>query len=689
MSNETLKVSVLADISDFKTGMKQVQGELGNTNKSVGGFKSGFANIAKAATAAFTVTAIVAFGKKAVEATAELRALDAQFDQTFSGDSADAMKRINAQSEEMNINADRLKQGYSSFQGMFKGFGIEADSAMTLTDTSMRLAADAAAYYDKSLEDTSSSLKSFMMGNLTAGDAIGVNYTATMRDIDSKKKYGKAWKDLTQEQQAFLMTDVVSEIYEQSGAMGQASREGDSWENTTANLQATWNRFLELVGSPILDVLTVVLGKVSEGLQWVTTALSGVDFGAMISGSSVFTELWNSTLKPVFDAFAGVITNLAAKFQENMPAIQQFFSNMATGLKEAYETYIAPVFSTISEVIVYAIGKFSELASSISTFVNDTILPVIKNFIDMLKELYTENKDKFDKIQVLVDTVAEAIKNAIDGAVTFIKEKVLPFLKVIYEAIDENMGSIKKVFQNVLNTIESILDFFIAVFKGDWEGAWDAAKRYVTNIWETIKSIFQAAVDIANSIFKSFGIDIGAIWESITTTIGNAVENIKSGISSKFEAVKQTVTTIFENIKSAITNPIEAAKDTISNVIDKIKGLFNFTWSLPALKMPHFSVAGKFGLNPLSVPKLDLSWYSRGGIFTKPTVLNGIGVGDASNGHGSAAEVVAPLSDLKQMLGLSDKERNITINMNGSYSFRDREDMDYFSNRLALAARRV
>ena len=32
---------------------------------------------------------------------------------------------------------------------------------------------------------------------------------------------------------------------------------------------------------------------------------------------------------------------------------------------------------------------------------------------------------------------------------------------------------------------------------------------------------------------------------------------------------------------------------------------------------------------------------------------------------------------------------NTTINLNGNYSFRDKDDIDYFMNRIELAVRRV
>lgn len=115
-------------------------------------------------------------------------------------------------------------------------------------------------------------------------------------------------------------------------------------------------------------------------------------------------------------------------------------------------------------------------------------------------------------------------------------------------------------------------------------------------------------------------------WTALKNDISNLVNNIKTAILNKFA-----------DIKNGIQEKINGAKDAVKAAIDKIKGFFNFTWSLPKIKLPHFSIDGSFSLNPPSIPHFSVDWYAKGGVFDAPSV---IGVGEAG------PEAVVPLDKL-------------------------------------------
>ena len=157
------------------------------------------------------------------------------------------------------------------------------------------------------------------------------------------------------------------------------------------------------------------------------------------------------------------------------------------------------------------------------------------------------------------------------------------------------------------------------------------ASTWVSEFMETAGPKLAATMDAVGAV-------ISAVWPVVEAVVETAIDAIVAAIDGA-SAVVSGVTSTFEAVKNAITNPVETAKNAVHNAIEKIKGYFDFEWSLPDLKLPHIVVGGYIDVPVLgSIPdptQLRVDWYAKGAIFDGPRI---IGVGE------KGPEAVIPLS---------------------------------------------
>lgn len=104
----------------------------------------------------------------------------------------------------------------------------------------------------------------------------------------------------------------------------------------------------------------------------------------------------------------------------------------------------------------------------------------------------------------------------------------------------------------------------------------------------------------------------------------------------------------------------ESAKARITDALDIPDKTIRVNFEMGPL--PHFNINGEFDMGAGTVPTIDVSWWEKGGVFTRPAI---IGVGE-----GREPEGVLPLSAIESMVDGGER-RAVNVNVNLNYEAGD------------------
>lgn len=260
-------LKLVLNSSGFSKSLNAVQEQANSVSNKM---SAKLKKLGTAVVAAFSVAAVKKFGQQCIESAAEVNAANSQFEQTFGSMQSQAESAIATVSKNSGILKTRLQGVGTSIYAFAKTTGMDSVNALNMMQEALQVTADSAAYYDRSLEDTAESLKSFLKGNFENDAALGLSCTETTRNAAANKLYGKSFTDLSESQKQLTLLEMVKDANKLSGAIGQASRESDGWENVTGNLKESWNQLLAVVGKPILQVATNIVQKLSSAIAKLT-----------------------------------------------------------------------------------------------------------------------------------------------------------------------------------------------------------------------------------------------------------------------------------------------------------------------------------------------------------------------------------------------------------------------------------
>lgn len=449
----------------------------------------------------------------------------------------------------------------------------------------------------------------------------------------------------------------------------------------TGDWDMVWQGVQEVFGAVWDFVVATFENWISTFTSLADTVLGwfGTDWETVWTNvKTFFSDTWNA----ISSFFSGILTGIKTFFTDTWNAIVSFFSGILSGIyssvtgtmTEIHDTFtniwdsitgfLSGAWETIKNIVTVGIMAVKEIISAAFQIITLPFRFIWENCKDTVLSIWETIKsvigEKIDAVKEKITTVTTAISNVASAAWNALSSTASSLWEGIKGTIGSKIDAAKEKVSTATSAITSVAS-----------SAWSSVSSTASSLWNTISSTVSSKISAASSAVSSATSTITSVassaWSSISSTASSQWESIRSTISSKLSSAKSTVSSLmsgitstmssglssalstvsgkFSSIYSTISSKMSAARDAVGNAISALKSKFNFSWSLPHLKLPHVSISGSFSINPPSVPHFGISWYKDGGILTRPTIFGAAGNNLLAGGE-AGAEAVVPLATL-------------------------------------------
>ena len=605
----------------FSLGYKLDKSSEKKAESSIKSLKSTATKLLGAIGIGFSVAGLA----KLAQAAADMEATASQFKQVFDGMETEASNALNKIASDTGVVSNRMKGSFTQIAAFAKTTGMETGDALALTERAMMAVADSAAFYDRSLEQTTESLRSFLKGNFENDAALGLSATETTRNTAAMKLYGRAFKDLSEQQKQLTLLQMVEDANAASGALGQAARESDTWSNQLGNMKQSMQDLKAAAGKTFLKPAIGVLKIISGLLQKATKKINEMS-ATIEEKTNVITrklkEVWGflqkvgDKINDVADLFggwekilrvlaiAGGILGTVFAFKKISSGIKKVisFMNPATLKIMAIVAVVLILAAIIEDFINFMSGNDSvigELFKKAGIDADDARqmilgawnkikqgLVVAWNFIKSVGQTVFNGLKQFWAKHG--EQIMATLSNAWNTLVTVAKSvfgMLVAVIKAIFTAAkafwDRWGSTVIQFFTDVWNTLKSLiqpfldglnglLDFITGVFSGNWSQAWEGIKQLFKGVFDFITNILSGFVTIFTNLF-------GDIFGPALEKLKGGFENVKSFFTGLPDMAKQWMADFVSGLINGIKDKIGGFVDSVKGIGEEIRAFLHFS----------------------------------------------------------------------------------------------------------------
>lgn len=651
-TQQELLIKIRGDIADIQSKLNKVQKNIDKTEKSFVNLKKAMVSIGKVGAAAISGVAAATAGLVAIGAKYSGEVQQTEF--LMGRLDAATQELINTKAQEakaMGMTEKQYKDSAASLGTFMKSMGLTTEEANKLIPQMVQLAADGAAFANVPIDEAMAAISSAAMGNYEALGKLNIEMSdALINNSSYAQELGKTTQQMTTAEKAQAIYNTMLE--RGTHLTGFAASESESFSTQLALTKTKVSEAAGALGEKLLPLFTPLvegIGNMADKLK------EGVEYF-----SKAYEETGN---------FAQALAE-TADFM-GMPWLGDFITKI-----QEMKDYIAQIPEKLREweqPLTVAAIMVGTLAAAIGAYWLAQNLALVSTAIGVAG-ITAWNA---------VAGIGAGITTAFGAAVAFLTSPITLVIAAIgaliaigyllYKNWDEISAHLKQIWESIKATAISV---------------WNGIKDFFSNLWNSIKEI---AMSVWNSIKEFFS----NLWNGIKSAAMSAWEAIKTGISNSWNGtinwVKDAANGMLNFFKNLPSEMLSIGKNIIDGLLNGLKNAWNAVvgWVSDAANWIKDKFKSILGIHSPSREFMKIGMYVDEGLVKGledgevdvNTQITGMAEGLKSGfnssfenpNSGGVAEVVGA---------------NTTINLNGSYMFQDKDSMDYFMNKLALAVQR-
>ena len=519
-----------------------------------------------------------------VQSAADVRAETAQYAQTFGELAGEADAAIQQVADSANTLPSLLKPAATSIYAFARSSGADTAQAMDLMAQSMQVAVDAAAYYDRSLSDVTETLQSFLKGNYENDAALGVSATEATRNAQAMEMFGQAFNDLTEIQKQQALLQMVVDAQKLSGAMGQAAREADGWQNVQGNLNEAWRQFAAVKGQAMLDALV-------PAMQEVTSLLTGLTDGSLSAGQAMQQAFAFASqqagqlvaqLPQALSGLGGLGASIASGLSAVLPQVQAAASDLLATLKQGIEANLPQLMDTGLKALTNFTAGLRESAGQLVDQGLSMIVSLAEGIAQGLPSLIEQAPRIVTNLAGVINDNAPKILAAGVQIIAALAKGLIQAIPTLVANIPEILNAIVNVFLafNWLNLGKQLVTAIGNGIKGAGSFLSGAAKEVVNTLYNGVKQLPQTMLNLGRQMIQGLinGIRgmIAGVKDNIAEVASGAVSTLKNilGIHSPSTVFKEIGVNLMQGLAIGMKDGSGEVMETVDDLAAELENRF-------------------------------------------------------------------------------------------------------------------